>query len=62
MLTKLRSPYDAYANTLISRRMIVPGKLVAETLDIARDDGALIQRKARELFDEPLSKVSTRPS
>jgi hypothetical protein len=29
MLTKLRSPYDAYAKTLISRRMIVPGKMVA---------------------------------
>lgn len=47
----LRSAYDAYAKTLINRRMIVPAKMVAETLDIAREDGATIRRKSTEIFD-----------
>ncbi len=47
----LRSAYDAYAKNLINRRMIVPAKMVAETLDIAREDGAVIRRKPNEIFD-----------
>lgn len=47
----LRSAYDAYAKNLINRRMIVPAKMVADTLDIAREDGATIRRKASEVFD-----------
>jgi ABC-type nitrate/sulfonate/bicarbonate transport system substrate-binding protein len=47
----LRSAYEAYAKTLINRRMIVPAKLVAETLELARDDGATIRRKPSEIFD-----------
>lgn len=47
----LRSAYDAYARNLINRRMIVPAKMVAQTLDIAREDGAAIRRKPNEIFD-----------
>lgn len=47
----LRSAYEAYAKNLINRRMIVPAKMVAETLDIAREDGATIRRKATDVFD-----------
>ena len=47
----LRSADEAYAKNLINRRMIVPAKLVAETLDIARDDGMKIRRKPSEIFD-----------
>jgi NitT/TauT family transport system substrate-binding protein len=47
----LRSAYDAYAIHLINRRMTVPAKLVAETLDIARQDGTTIRRKPAEVFD-----------
>jgi len=47
----LQSAYDAYARTLINRRMIVPPKLVAETVEIAREDGTNVRRKPAEIFD-----------
>jgi len=47
----LRSAYEAYAKNLINRRMVVPAKMVAETLDIARAEGTVIRRKASEIFD-----------
>ena len=47
----LRSAYEAYAKNLINRRMIVPAKLVAETLDNAREEGITIRRKPNEIFD-----------
>jgi NitT/TauT family transport system substrate-binding protein len=47
----LRSAYDAYAKNLINRRMIVPAQMVAETLEIARQDGIKIRRKPSEIFD-----------
>jgi len=47
----LRSAYEAYAKNLVNRRMIVPAKLVVETLDIARDEGITIRRKPNEIFD-----------
>jgi ABC-type nitrate/sulfonate/bicarbonate transport system substrate-binding protein len=47
----LRSAYEAYAINLINRRMTVPAKLVAETLEIAREEGAAIRRKPNEIFD-----------
>jgi hypothetical protein len=47
----LRSAYEAYAKTLINRRMIVPAKMVADTIEIAREEGAVIRRKPNEIFD-----------
>ena len=47
----LRSAYEAYAIRLINRRMTVPAKMVAETLEIAREDGAAIRRKPNVIFD-----------
>jgi ABC-type nitrate/sulfonate/bicarbonate transport system substrate-binding protein len=47
----LRSAYEAYAKNLVNRRMIVPAKLVAETLDNAREEGTTIRRKPSEIFD-----------
>ena len=47
----LRSAYEAYAKNLINRRLIVPAKMVAETLEIAREDGAVIRRRPNEIFD-----------
>jgi len=47
----MRSAYEAYVKTLINRRMIVSPKLVAETVDIARDEGMKIRRKPSEIFD-----------
>jgi hypothetical protein len=31
--------------------MIVPAKLVAETLELARQDGTVIRKKAGEIYD-----------
>ncbi len=47
----LQSAYDAYAKRLINRRMIVPAKMVAETIEIAREEGTVIRRKPAEVFD-----------
>src|SRR5512132_4012056 len=47
----LQSAYEAYAKRLINRRMIVPPKMVAETIENARAEGTVIRRKANEVFD-----------
>jgi NitT/TauT family transport system substrate-binding protein len=47
----LQSAYDAYAKRLINRRMVVPAKMVAETVEIAREGGTVIRRKPGEIFD-----------
>lgn len=50
----LQSAYDAYARRLINRRMIVPPKMVAETIELARQEGANIRKKPAEVFDNTL--------
>lgn len=48
----LQSAYEAYAKRLINRRMIVPAKMVAETIEIAREGGTVIRKKpVVEVFD-----------
>lgn len=47
----LQSAYDAYAKTLINRRLIVPAKMVAETVENAREEGLTIRRKPNEVYD-----------
>ena len=47
----LQSAYETYAKRLINRRMVVPAKMVAETVEIARDEGTVIRRKPNEVFD-----------
>lgn len=47
----LRSAYQTYAIDLINRRMLVPAKMVNDTLELARADGAVIRRKPNEIFD-----------
>jgi NitT/TauT family transport system substrate-binding protein len=47
----LRSAYDAYAINLVNRRLTVPAKMVAETLDVAREEGAIVRRKPSDVFD-----------
>ena len=47
----LRAAYDAYAKNLINRSMIIPEKMVAETLENARQDGTVIRRRPSEVFD-----------
>ena len=47
----LQSAYDAYAVRLVNRRMIIPAKLVAETIETAREEGTTIRRKPADIFD-----------
>ena len=47
----LQSAYDAYAVRLINRRMMVPPKLVADTIEMAREERITIRRKPSEVFD-----------
>ena len=47
----LQSAYDAFAKRLVNRRLIVPAKMVADTIENAREEGTVIRRKANEVFD-----------
>jgi ABC-type nitrate/sulfonate/bicarbonate transport system substrate-binding protein len=52
----LRSAYDTYARDLINRRMLVPAKMVSDTLELARQDGATIRRRSNEIFDNSFAE------
>ncbi|MSP37786.1 MAG: ABC transporter substrate-binding protein [Deltaproteobacteria bacterium] len=47
----LQSSYNVYAKEIVDRTMIVPGKSVIEAVDIARETGTIVRKKAEELFD-----------
>ncbi len=52
----LQSSYDAYAKSIINRRMIVPANQVAETVELARKTDTNVRRKAAELFDNTFAE------
>jgi ABC-type nitrate/sulfonate/bicarbonate transport system substrate-binding protein len=47
----LQSAYNTYAREILDRTMIVPAKAVAETVEIARQEGSPVRRKAEEIYD-----------
>jgi ABC-type nitrate/sulfonate/bicarbonate transport system substrate-binding protein len=47
----LQSAYDVYAKEILDRTMVVPGKAVAEAVDLARELGAPVRRKPEEIYD-----------
>ena len=47
----LQSAYDTYARDILDRTMVVPGKAVAETVELAREEGAPIRKKPEEIYD-----------
>ena len=47
----LQSSYDAYAKSIVNRRMLVPGEQVAEAVELARKTETNVRRKATEIFD-----------
>jgi len=47
----LQSAYDTYARDILDRTMVVPGKAVAETVELAREEGAPIRRQPEEIYD-----------
>ncbi len=47
----LQSAYDAYAKLLVNRRLIVPEGTVAGVIEVAREQGTNVRRKAAEMID-----------
>jgi len=47
----LQSAYDTYAKEILDRTMVVPGKAVAETIELARESGSPIRKKPEEIYD-----------
>jgi NitT/TauT family transport system substrate-binding protein len=47
----LQSAYDAYAKLLVNRRLLVPEKTVAGVIEVAREQGTNVRRKAAELIE-----------
>ena len=47
----LQSAYDAYAKLLVNRRLLVPETSVAGVIEVAREQGTNIRRKASEMID-----------
>jgi ABC-type nitrate/sulfonate/bicarbonate transport system substrate-binding protein len=47
----LQSAYDVYAREILDRTMMVPGKAVAEAIELARDTGTTIRKKPEEIYD-----------
>lgn len=52
----LQSAYNAYAKALVNRRMLVPPNMVAAAVDVARELGTNIKRKAPEIFDNSFAE------
>ncbi len=46
-----QSAYDAYAKQLVNRRLAIPASRVAESIEIARQSGTNVRRKAPETYD-----------
>jgi len=46
----LQSSYDAYARSIINRRMLVPGDHVADAVELAKSETS-VRRKAAEIYD-----------
>jgi NitT/TauT family transport system substrate-binding protein len=47
----LQSAYEAYAKLLINRRLLVPENTVAGVIEIAREQGTNVRRKAAEMIE-----------
>ena len=52
----LQSAYDAYATSLVNRRLIVPANAVAEAVEIAREDGTKIRKTPAEIIDNSFAE------
>ena len=47
----LQSSYNVYAKEILDRTMVVPGKAVAEAVELARETGTNVRRKPEEIYD-----------
>ena len=51
----LQSSYEAYAKSIINRRMTVPANAVAEAVELAKSE-TNVRRKASEIFDNTFAE------
>jgi hypothetical protein len=47
----LQSSDNVYAKEIVDRTMVVPGKSVAEAVELARESGTVIRRKPEDVYD-----------
>jgi hypothetical protein len=47
----LQVSYDVYAKEIVDRRMIMPERAVADTIEQTRQTGGAVRRKPEEFFD-----------
>ena len=47
----LQSAYNTYARDILDRTMVVPGKAVAETVELSRESGSPVRKKPEEIYD-----------
>jgi len=52
----LQSSYEAYAKKHINRRLIVPLNAVAESVEVARESGTKVIKKANEIVDNSFTE------
>jgi NitT/TauT family transport system substrate-binding protein len=52
----LQSSYDAYAKTHVNRRLIVPLNAVADSVEVAREAGAKVSKKANDIVDNSFAE------
>jgi NitT/TauT family transport system substrate-binding protein len=52
----LQSAFDAYAKSLVNRRLVVPGSAVTEAVELARADGTQIRKNPQEIFDNSFAE------
>ena len=52
----LQSSYDAYAKKHVNRRLIVPLNAVADSVEVAREAGAKVTKKANEIVDNSFAE------
>jgi NitT/TauT family transport system substrate-binding protein len=52
----LQSSYEAYARKHVNRRMIVPLNAVAESIDVARESGTKVIKKANDIVDNSFAE------
>jgi ABC-type nitrate/sulfonate/bicarbonate transport system substrate-binding protein len=52
----LQSAYNAYARGIVNRRMLVPADAVGSAIEIAREQGTNVRKKAAELIDNSFTQ------
>jgi NitT/TauT family transport system substrate-binding protein len=52
----LQSSYEAYARKHVNRRVVVPLNAVAESIDVARDSGTKVVKKAQDIVDNSFAE------